>query len=78
MIFGKEDLQSINPTRVAAQSAPLSIPAVCRKRQILSTTSRYLPPLTRTHPARKRHCIAEPLCSRAIDKQINRFGKSGV
>ena len=73
MILGKEDLQSINPTRVPAQSAPLSIPTVCRKRQILSTTPRYLPPLTRTNPARKRHCHSRatvPPCDRQTSKKF--------
>jgi hypothetical protein len=55
IIFGKEDIQSIIPTTVPAQSAPLSILADCRKRQILSTTPRYLPPIKRTNPTRNRH-----------------------
>jgi hypothetical protein len=73
MIFRKADLQSINPTRLSAQSGPISIHAVYRKRQILSTAPKYLPPVTTTNPARKRHChsgATVPPCDRQTSKQV--------
>ena len=76
MVLRKEDLQSINPATVPAQSAPLSIQAVCRKRQILPTTPRYLPPLTRTTPARKRHCYSRAIVLQCDRQTIKQFWKT--
>jgi len=73
MIFGKEDIQSINPTTVPAQSAPLFILAACRKRWILSTTPQYLPPIKRTNPTRNRHCHSRATvlpCDQQTSKQF--------
>jgi hypothetical protein len=73
MIFVKEELQSNNPTTVPAQSGALSLSAVCRKRQTLSTRPRYLPSLTRTNLAEKRHYHNRATvlpCDRQTSKQV--------